>query len=319
MFKSAFLFILSMIILIAGCASTQEKMVFPRKPSEIINPEIVGLAGQSVASANEAMERNKRIEDDPKWIEESYKGVRIQSLRDIPERDYEALGSFLDNGTLYIIVHPFFYPFFHTEEKMKAGPDYRKNVVDGLLELTDTKPDIAVIQAFERRMRDFIEIKSTEKKLILFIFLKDYRNYSGYIYKDGQDEYARYMNEITNDSESVLYVESRSSTRGALREEDMLYLLELLAKVNPKSILLGGSYLGRCLEDFYVTFTKLYGIDNVYVVPELSVLSPREIRPVFVKKLLQPDGSLNVAVATENIKRNAYQVQERIPNTRNLP
>ena len=129
----------------------------------------------------------------------------------------------------------------------------------------------------------------------------------------------RYLNEITNFSESVLFIDSRSPNRGSISEADAMRLVEFLLSVNAKNVYVGGSYVGRCLEDFYALLTREYGSEGIYVVPELSDVSPREINSAIATELLKPDGSIDKIVAKRLMQNDVYQVQEVIPQLLNLP
>jgi hypothetical protein len=316
--------VISLILLFSGCAS-MEKLNIDAQPPDEINPRAdiftSGDPKENDALLKEIIKRNKTIEDEQGWIEASYKGLKIKNIQGIPEKDFKNYGKYLDNGAIYIIVHPAFFPFFHTDDRLTEeliGPFSEKNVIEKFLELKSKKPEITVLQAQERRMRDFLELKSSEKKLIILILPKDYNKYSGYAYKNGPDEYTRYLNEATNESESVLYIHSRSATRGYLKEEDLYLLMGFLLNVDASKILIGGGYIGRCLEGFYVDLTEEFGEKDAYIVPELSDVSPKDIRPSLARRLLMPDGKINVKVATEYLKNDVYDVQNKRPNILNI-
>jgi hypothetical protein len=220
-------------------------------------------------------------------------------------------------------VHPAYFPFFHYPKRLsdtpKEGFYSKQNIIEKFLALPPPDRRFAVLQAQERRTRDFIEFKSTEEKLIIIIIPKNYHRYSRYTYRKGPDEYMRYLNEITNFSKSVLFVESRSANRGYPSEEDTIRLMEFLLSIGAKKIYIGGGYIGRCLEDFYAEFTEEFGRKGIYLVPELSDISPREISNSLAKRILTPDGRIDIAVATTNMKRDVYNVQEVSSDIINLP
>ncbi len=195
----------------------------------------------------------------------------------------------------------------------------KHNVVERLLDIEPTDEEFALLQAQERRMRDFLEFMSEQKKLVIVVVPRDYSKYKGYKYRKGKDEYTRYLNEVTNLSESVLFAESRSPNRGYLTDEDGIRLMEFLLSVKAKNILIGGGYIGRCLEDFYALLTEEFGPEGIYLVPELSDISPRELNRKIAKKLLTPDGKININLATANMSADVYHIQEARPRLKNLP
>ncbi len=148
---------------------------------------------------------------------------------------------------------------------------------------------------------------------------RHYNRYKGYKYRKDYDEYTRYLNEITNFSESIIFAESRSPNRGYLTDEDGIRLMEFLLSVNAKSIYVGGGYVGRCLEDFYALLTDEFGPEDIYIVPELSDISPKELTKKMAKNLLTPEGDINKALATDNLVNDVYHIQEIQPRIKHLP
>jgi hypothetical protein len=267
-------------------------------------------------------ERNKTVEDDPNWIKRAYNGLMVRKLNNLSEKEYKGYRKYLDDGDAYVIVHPAFFPFFHYPKTVPVIDQEsflpKNNVVERLLHMKPRDVKFALIQAQERRMRDFLEFMSTREKLVIVIVPRNYNKYRGYKYKEGYDEYTRYLNEVTNFSKSVLFAESRSPNRGYLTEEDGIRLMEFLLSVNAETIYIGGGYIGRCLEDFYVLLTEEFGREDIYVVPELSDISPREISKKMAKTLLTPEGEINIEMATQNLSKDTYRIQEVIPKVKNL-
>jgi hypothetical protein len=268
-------------------------------------------------------ERNKTVEEDPEWIRRAYSGLMVRKLNNIRVSEYKKYRKYLDNGAAYIIVHPAFFPFFHFPGKLPLveGDTFvpKHNVVERLLNLPPPDEKFALLQAQERRMRDFLEFMSERKKLVIVVVPRHYDRYKGYKYRKDNDEYTRYLNEVTNFSESVIFAESRSPNRGYLTDEDGIRLMEFLLSVDAKTIYLGGGYIGRCLEDFYKLLTDEFGPEDIYVVPELSDVSPREINSKMAKYLLLPNGEINEAAATDNLVNDVYHIQETKPSIRHLP
>lgn len=269
-------------------------------------------------------ERNRRIEDDPKWIEKSYEGLMVRRLTNVSEKEYDTYKKFLDNGAVYIIVHPAFFPFFHdfrrlSRAKEGEGPYSKRNVIEKFLSLTPKDYVLSMLQAQERRTRDFIEFKSTQEKLVILVVPTNYYKYKGYVYRKYADEYMRYLNEISNLSKSVLFVESKSPNRGYVSEDNSIRLMEFLLSIKADEIYLGGGYIGRCLEDFYKYITEDYGSEGIYLIPELSDLSPNELTNAIARELLKPNGEINSIRLTQLLKQDVFKVQEVTPKILNLP
>lgn len=319
--RSAIVYCVISLLFLTGCTTAVE---ISRLPADNILPPPNAFKAPSPESEvilSEIRLRNSLVEDSQEWIGRSYNSLQIRGLNTIPEKDFANYAKYLENEAAYVMVHPAFFTFFHTSDKLsRSGGDFFsiKNVVEKFIEIPSTSPRLTVLQAQERRMRDFIEFKSTQKKLLIIVLPKNYQNFSGYVYKKGLDEYTRFLNEITNGSESVIYVQSKSANRGYLGDEEMHRLMEFLLSINAKRVLVGGGYIGRCLEGFYVELSEEFGGDGVYVVPELADISPKEINPTFAMKLLRPDGTLDIATATEYLKKDIYNVQSVPPRLMNL-
>jgi len=311
--------------LLAGCAPEQKKPDVVYFQVDMVLPP-VGTKGLSPSEISDILleveTRNKEVEDEPAWIEKSYEGLMVRRLTNVSELEFPKFKKYLDGGSIYILVHPGFFSFFHYPRKLRrSGSDDLSefNVVEMLLKRRSKSAEFALLQAQERRTRDFVEFKSTQKKLIIMVIPQNYQEYSGYTYRKNLDEYMRYLNEITNFSESVLFVESRSPNRGSLSDDDALRLMEFLLSVDAKTIYVGGSYVGRCIEDFYALLTGKYGKKGIYVVPELSDISPRELNGAIATELLRPDGGIDKLVAKRMMQEDVYKVQETIPSMLNLP
>lgn len=286
-------------------------MVMPPDGTRQMPPEKVSAMIERIE------ERNEKVEDEKVWIEDSYSGLMVRRMVNVSSGEYKSYKQYLDDGAVYIIVHPAYFTFFHYTKNLRRSSDMdddKLNVVELLLKKKPSSPQFAVMQAQERRMRDFIEFKSTENKLIILVVPQKYFDYSGYTYKGTQqDEYMRYLNEIANMSPSVLFVESRDPNRGYLTDEDAMKLMEFLMSVDAERIYIGGGYVGRCLEDFYSLLTDEYGSEGIYVVPGLSDISPRELSNPLAAHLLRPDGKLDHELAAQLMVNNTYKIQEIIP------
>jgi hypothetical protein len=310
------------LISTAGCSASLSEI--KRYESLEINPPVgaVHIDDEIISEViDKVEERNKTVEDDPEWIKRAYSGLMVRRLVNVPQNEYKDYKEYLDDGAVYIMAHPSFFPFFHYPKKLVDNTSKsisKENVVEKLLKTKPKNFEFAVLQAQERRTRDFIEFKSTQEKLIIVVVPRDYNRYTGYTYKRGRDEYMRYINEITNFSKSVLFAESRTPNRGYLREEDAIRLMEFLIAIDAKKILIGGGYVGRCIEDFYTLITQEYGSEGIFIVPELTDISPRELNNALARAMLNKEGELDTDITTNIMRRDLYKVQEVIPEMMNL-
>lgn len=318
-------FLLPLLLFICSCAPTMPALTtaIPETPEEILRAKEIWQKFE---------ERNRTIEDDPEWIKDSYKEIKIKSLANIPIEKYVNYKKFLDDGKVYIINHASFYAFFHHPKIIRKDNSMTKNIMDIFLQEDNTSGEspseegrashhnkkVRAMKEFERIGRNFLEFKSTEQKLIILILPGNYKKYSNYRYNDGLDEYARFINEVTNMSESVLYLESKKPNRGQLIDEDLNTLIEFLQKIGTTSILLGGEYVGRCQEDLYKLLLEAVGTTmTLEIVPELSPVSPDDMN-TDMEDLLDSDNKLDIQAATYNILKDTYQKLAFTPKIRNL-
>ena len=188
--KTTLLWVISLITA-AGCSVSLSEMtryeaseILPPVGSVDIDHEIVDEIIEKVE------ERNSSVEDDPEWIKRAYTGLMIRRLVNVPPNEYKDYKQYLDNGSVYIMAHPAFFPFFHYPKKLVDNTSKtisKQNVVEKLLELNPKNFEFAALQAQERRTRDFFEFKSTQEKLIIIVVPRNYYRYTGYTFKWGRD------------------------------------------------------------------------------------------------------------------------------------
>jgi hypothetical protein len=303
----------TVIFSIAGCASTimvditPPFMITEKSDNEKAHIEVV---------LKEIETRNRTVEADSQWIRESYLNLQIKNLDDIDEEDYPKYREYLDGRSLYIIVHPAYYTFF--QGGGGQNKDVSMNAVERFLREPSYSSRMQLIKLQEKMLRDFIEYMSTDKKLVILVLPKDYSSFKAYQYRDGKDEYMRYINEVTNASDSVIYLYSDHPYKGDLSEGDRKKIVKFLYAVRPDSVLIGGGYIGRCLEEFYANMQQSYGLNKFYIVPEITAISPNDLTDGMASAMINSDGIINIDKLTQVIKRNLIGSQERSPKLKNL-
>lgn len=227
--------------------------------------------------------RNRTVKRSDAWLREAYRTVAGRSLRGIPTADYGRYRRFARDGKAYIIVHPAYFPFFDEWTMTPVATDYgsglpRKNLVErvsDLLRPTDVAYQVALQQ--ERVIRDFIEFMSVEKHLTILVLPRDYRDHLTYSRTEGYDEYARYLNELTNGAENIITVQSDGHDNGFLRENDLAALGDFLDAAGVRQLLLGGGFLGTCLDNFAASLRRRYTHDQIWYVRDLTTISPSAV------------------------------------------
>jgi len=310
--RKYFLFLFA--VLLMGCASNVSVIDKPQFSFVSLEPSNAG--SDLVLKVIE--ERNNTIEKNPNWISQAYRQLLIKELSDVDEVAYSDYGKFLDAGALYIIVHPAYYTFFDSDYFFNPHDAPIDNVVIQLLKEPAYTGKMRLMQAQERMMLDFLEYSSTKKNLMILVLPGDYSDATFYRYANTKDEYMRYINESTNESMSVLIVYSKRPNKGSLAASDQKRLVRFLSAVVPQRILIGGGYMGRCVEDLYKDLTSIYSKDKVYIVPEITAWSPSDISSDQATALLNLDGTANIAMITEAAGKRLQTAKRTNLQMRNL-
>lgn len=309
----------ALLFLTTGCGGNMAATIRP--PAMIGQDSDESVRKHAALVLEEVQKRNLSVESDPAWIQESYKRFRIRNLAEIKEVEYADYRKYLDGGIVYVVVHPAYYAFFHNRAagnwQEEAGLS-RKNALDTFLDTSAFSSRTRLVKAQEKNLRDFLEYMSTEKKLVLLVLPRGYSTYPAYQYRTGNDEYMRYLNEVTNESESVVYLYSNKPNRGHLTERDRKRLIKFLYSIRANAIFIGGGYVGRCVEDFYKDMEQYYGEDKLYIVPELVTVSPSDISADLASDLLLYDGSVDISRLSETIETNALGNQDISPKLKHV-
>jgi len=311
--------LLTTLILTAGCGGRIDGAI---QPPVMIGQDLDESVRKHAASVlEEIMTRNLKVEGDAAWIQESYRKFRIRNLAQIKENEYAGYSKYLDGGTVYVVVHPAYYAFFHdgaAEIRPEGSGLSRKNALDTFLGETAFSSRMRLIRTQEKSLRDFLEYMSTEKRLVLLVLPRGYSSYPAYQYRSGNDEYMRYLNDVTNESDSVIYLYSKKPNRGNLTEKDRKRLIKFLSSIRANAIYIGGGYAGRCVKDFYKDMAQYYEEDKLYLVPELVTVSPSDISADLASDLLRQDGSVDISRLSETIETNAFNNQDISPKLRHV-
>jgi len=302
----------------AGCATRMStNIASPFSGERPAGP----TANQHVAEVLAAIsERNAKVENSPEWRNAAYDRFMIRNFSSLDEQDYGRYASYLDNGEVYIIVHPAYYTFFRDDSLFPdpPGSGSAENAMDRFLSEGSYSSRSRLIKAQEKQLRDFLEYMSTDHKLVILVLPHDYRDYPAYKFRKGKDEFMRFINEVTNESDSVLYLFSKRPNRGSLSEREKRKLLRFLYTIKAKEVLLGGGYVGRCLEDFYKDIEQYFKEDSICLVPEITAISPNDIGSGAASDMLNPDGTINVKTLSESIRKNIVGNQDVVPRIKNL-
>lgn len=272
-------------------------------------------------------ERNTTIKRSPEWLKDAYSGLKIRNLNSIPKETYKDFSQYLYRGTVYILVHPGYYTFFHARHDLPPVEEIAGYPALNLVgRLTNSSPaakdySMRVMKEQERLTRNFLEFMSMDKKLVILILPRNYKEHLVNGYVEGRDEYARYINELTNMSDSILYMESEMHDNGYLTRPDLDLLQAFLNELGAKNIMLGGGYLGKCLDNFYESVRTRYAYEQVLFVSDITSVSPTDMVTDTVK-LLMKNSRINYLAMNKYFKKSGFSSsdsEEESIQVRRLP
>ncbi len=276
-----FSFFLSIAIL-AGCAPGPGQIITPVLSfDDKLYGEFMEQKLQQISAVMNAVEeRNLGVEKDLDWLSWAYTKLNIRKLHDIPPGSYKEYSKYLDSSrSVYISVHPSYYPFFHSGKMPVARDpfDIKEHIVDLFINEPPGNAVTRLLQEQQKNEKNFLEYLTMDEKLVILLLPRNYTAARGYAYSRHMDEYARYLNGIANGSPSIVYMESESASSGRLLSEDLILLISFLETIGAKSVLIGGGYVGRCQKEFYTYVTRYSFRSRYCIVPELSSFSPEDI------------------------------------------
>lgn len=256
-------------------------------------------------------ERNRTEKKSASWLAAAYASVGIRNIHDIPPQEYASYGRYVRNGKVYFIVHPGYFPYFDTWNIPRPPAEYSggypaQNTMERVTaDLPRGETVYRSARTQEKVLRDFLEFQSMEQGLVVLILPREYLKNVTYGQVGGYDEYARYLNELTNAAGSIVFIESDTHFSGKLRDEDLRVLLPFLRAVGAETLLLGGSFMGRCLDGFHDSLRTTMFSPDLYFVLELTSFSPTDIKADRVS-LLNRAGTLDIERVESYFRKFAY-------------
>jgi hypothetical protein len=259
-----------LLLMLAACAPVQA-------PQSDIPPERVKEIFSRIDAQDSTVKKSEA------WLRGAYRSISIRKLADVPPQEYDKYRQYVKDGEVYIIVHPGYFPFFDKWDVTPIETDYRKgypaqNIAQRATAVLPAE-NVAyrVAREQERVARDFLEFMSQEGRLVVLVLPRNYLEHLTYGYVPGYDEYARYINELTNGAENILWLESDTHNSGYLLDADLAMLGSFLDAAGVRTIRLGGGFLGKCLDNFYGSLRKRYAYDAISYVTEITSFSPADM------------------------------------------
>lgn len=234
------------------------------------------------------------LEPEPVISSHPKPALRIKNIHSVNADFIQNLIKTAATDEVYFIVHPSYYLFFH-ENAVQTARNDSLNVVQVFINsvLPQSPPLLQLMREYERSQMEFISSSKMKKRIVILVLPGGYLNSKQYTYQQGTDEYARYLNQFANDSDTLLYLESVTTTSGRLTVYDQRALQNFLKEIGVAKILVGGGYVGRCQEEFYKYLLESWPENKLAIVPELSAFSPSDISESTAKMLLTSEKKLN--------------------------
>lgn len=246
--------------------------------------------------------------------------LRIKNLGDVTQAALLDLTQHYDTSEVYIVVHPSYYVFF-SKKSFDIEPTNTKNAVQCFVEDTPANDSslLTLLRLYEHQEMDFIASASLSGKVVLMLIPGNYMKSPSKLLRDHtSDQYARYINDIAGDSDTVFYVQTKRFDTGKVDIDDLLIIVNFLKAINAENVYLAGGFIGRCQEEFHQSLARYWPEDKIALIPELSAISPDDITESVAKMLLTDDNRLNVWAANYFIRNGGLKSLQTKVNIKNI-
>lgn len=168
---------------------------------------------------------------------------------------------------VYVIVHPAYAVFFQSLGKENfAEAKYR------LLK-----------KQFETE-RNFIAKQAAAGATIILVLPG---KASDGAFPASYPSYRDYLNKTAGAGNSVFFIYSDTSSSGAIPQNEMMSLYYFIRGLKPTRVMVAGGYIGRCQREFYNELTNYIEKSQVFIVPQLSTISPDDVTEKEAELILQ--------------------------------
>jgi hypothetical protein len=99
--------------------------------------------------------------------------------------------------------------------------------------------------------------------------------------------YRDYLNKTAGAGNSVFFIYSETSSSGAIPQNEMMSLYYFIRGLKPARVMVAGGYIGRCQREFYNELTNYIEKSQVFIVPQLSTISPDDVTEKEAEQILQ--------------------------------
>jgi len=167
---------------------------------------------------------------------------------------------------VYVIVHPAYAVFFQSLTKENfAEAKYR------LLK-----------KQFETEQKFIAKQAASGATIILVLPGKT----SDGVFPASYPSYRHYLNDTAGVGNSVFFIYSDTSSSGAIPQNEMMSLYYFIRGLKAAKVMVAGGYIGRCQREFYNELTNYIDKAQVFIVPQLSTISPDDVTEKEAEQIL---------------------------------
>jgi hypothetical protein len=167
---------------------------------------------------------------------------------------------------VYVIVHPAYAVFFQNLSK--------KNFAEVKYRLLKKQ--------FETE-KEFIAKQAASGATIILVLPG---KTSDGVFPATYPSYRDYLNKTAGAGSSVFFIYSDSSSSGAIPQNEMMSLYYFIRGLRPAKVMVAGGYIGRCQQEFYDELTNYIDKSQVFIVPQLSTISPDDVTEKEAEQIL---------------------------------
>ena len=204
-------------------------------------------------------------------------------IKKLPGNSTTLSSSPTGSADVYIMVHPGYGVFFQS----------RPGETDG-----DAKY-LLLNQQFENEI-EFISSKAASGATMILVL-------PGQFETEGvaPRSFISYLNKTAGIGPALYYMTSKSTNSGNIVADDMINLATFLLGVKAERIMVGGGFIGRCQKEFFNELTSYLSKNIVYIVPEISTISPEDISAREASAILEGMRRQNYSLVKQFIDKKA--------------
>jgi len=214
------------------------------------------LAVSGCATVNDPLSSSRQFTDIINSFPPTQEQLAFQDLTKIPV-PLAATSHPAPASEVYVIVHPAYAVFFQNLGKEN---------------LSEAKYRLLKKQ-FETE-REFIAKQAASGATIILVLPG---KTSDGVFSETYPAYREYLNKTAGPRSSVFFIYSETSSSGAIPQNEMMSLYYFIRGLRPARIMVAGGYIGRCQREFYNEFTNYIEKSQVFIVPQLSTISPDDV------------------------------------------